>query len=346
MATFWGNDTTAIATVALAGANYIAFLIPMSELAIKFVAVFSILIFMFIHIRSVEGGGKLQTVVTIIKLLPFALLIGVGFTHFKGSLVTAPPLAGAPVGIAAILAGISATSWSYDGMGACCYMTGEIKDPKKTMPRALIGSVVFIIILYVLLSTVITGIMPFEQLSSSSAPLADAAASLPLIGKAAGVFVAVSGAVVTMAACSGTVMFQPRLEYQMAQDGVFFKSFKKVHPKYNTPHFSIAIQCIIACVFCFLGSISDLLGYFTLVLLLKNTLTFVTMFVHHKNPDYKPLWNCPAWQMMTVISILSSMILLVSTFLWAPIPGIVAGIIAVVTGMPAYYFWKRKNTEE
>ncbi len=344
--TFWGNDTTAIATVALAGANYIAFLIPMSELAIKFVAVFSILIFMFIHIRSVEGGGKLQTVVTIIKLLPFALLIGVGFTHFKGSLVTASPLAGAPVGMAAILAGISATSWSYDGMGACCYMTGEIKDPKKTMPRALIGSVVFIIILYVLLSTVITGIMPFEQLSSSSAPLADAAASLPLIGKAAGVFVAVSGAIVTMAACSGTVMFQPRLEYQMAQDGVFFKSFKKVHPKYNTPHFSIAIQCIIACVFCFLGSISDLLGYFTLVLLLKNTLTFVTMFVHHKNPDYKPLWNCPAWQMMTVVSILSSMILLVSTFLWAPIPGIVAGIIAVVTGMPAYYFWKRKNTEE
>lgn len=344
--TFWGNDTTAIATVALAGANYIAFLIPMSELAIKFVAVFSILIFMFIHIRSVEGGGKLQTVVTIIKLLPFALLIGVGFTHFKGSLVTASPLAGAPVGMAAILAGISATSWSYDGMGACCYMTGEIKDPKKTMPRALIGSVVFIIILYVLLSTVITGIMPFEELSSSSAPLADAAASLPLIGKAAGVFVAVSGAVVTMAACSGTVMFQPRLEYQMAQDGVFFKSFKKVHPKYNTPHFSIAIQCIIACVFCFLGSISDLLGYFTLVLLLKNTLTFVTMFVHHKNPEYKPLWNCPAWQMMTVVSILSSMILLVSTFLWAPIPGIVAGIIAVVTGMPAYYFWKRKNTEE
>ncbi len=344
--TFWGNDTTAIATVALAGANYIAFLIPMSELAIKFVAVFSILIFMFIHIRSVEGGGKLQTVVTIIKLLPFALLIGVGFTHFKGSLVTASPVAGAPVGIAAILAGISATSWSYDGMGACCYMTGEIKDPKKTMPRALIGSVVFIIILYSLLSTVITGIMPFEQLSSSSAPLADAAASLPLIGKAAGVFVAVSGAVVTMAACSGTVMFQPRLEYQMAQDGVFFKSFKKVHPKYNTPHFSIAIQCIIACVFCFLGSISDLLGYFTLVLLLKNTLTFVTMFVHHKNPDYKPLWNCPAWQIMTVVSILSSMILLVSTFLWAPIPGIVAGIIAVVTGMPAYYFWKRKNTEE
>lgn len=344
--TFWGNDTTAIATVALAGAHYIAFLVPMSDLSIKLVAVGAILIFMLIHIRSVEGGGNLQTVVTIIKMLPFVLLIGIGFTHFKGSLVLTPPVAGAPVGIAALLAGISATSWSYDGMGAVCYMTGEMKNPKKTMPQALIGSVIFIIVLYVLLSTVITGIMPFEHLSSSTAPLADAAASLPAIGKVAGIFVAISGTIVTMAACSGTVMFQPRLEYQMAEDGVFFKSFKKVHPKYNTPYFSIAVQCVIACVFCFLGSISELLGYFALVLLLKNTLTFVTMFVHHKKADYKPLWNCPAWKLMTIISILSSLILLVSTFMWAPIPGIVAGIVAVVTGMPAYYFWTRRNGEK
>lgn len=344
--TFWGNDTTAIAIVALAGAQYIQFLIPMGDLAVKFVAVGAILLFMLIHIRSVEGGGKFQAIVTAIKMLPFALLIGVGFMYMKGDMVMAPAAAGAPVGIAALLAGISATSWSYDGMGACCYMTGEIKDPKKTMPRALIGSVLFIIVLYVLLSIVITGVMPFDELSASTAPLADAAASLPLIGKASGVFVAIAGTIVTMAACSGTVMFQPRLEYQMAEDGLFFKSFKKIHPKYNTPYFSIVVQCVIACVFCFLGNIADLLGYFTLVLLLKNTLTFATMFKHHRNPNYKPLWNCPAWRFMTVISILSSLILVVSTFLWAPFAGIMAGIIAIVTGMPAYYVWTNKNNKE
>lgn len=341
--TFWGNDTTAIAIVALAGAQYIQFLLPMSNLAVKFVAVGAILIFMFIHIRSVEGGGKFQTAITAVKMLPFVLLIGVGFMYLKGELIATGPVVGAPTGIAALLAGISATSWSFDGMGACCYMTGEIKDPKKTMPRALIGSVIFIIVLYVLLTVIVTGVMPFDQLSSSTAPLADAAASLPAIGKASGVFVAIAGAIVTMAACSGTVMFQPRLEYQMAQDGVFFSSFKKVHPKYNTPYFSIAIQCVIACVFVFLGTISDLLGYFTLVLLLKNTLTFVTMFKHHKNPEYKPLWKCPAWKFMTVLSILSSLILVISTFLWAPFAGIMAGVAAVVTGMPAYYIWTKKN---
>ncbi|MEG0770012.1 MAG: amino acid permease [Ruthenibacterium sp.] len=341
--TFWGNDTTAIAVVALAGANYLAYLIPMSALAVKFVAVAVILIFMCLHIYSVEGAGKFQTVITAIKMLPFVLMIGVGLFYIRGDVLSAPAIATAPVGIAALLAGISATSWSYDGMGAACYMTGEIKNPKKTMPRALISSVLIIIALYTFLSTVVTGIIPFDALIASSAPLADTATQIPFIGKFAGVFVALAGIFVTWAACSGTIMFQPRLEYQMAHDGLFFAAFKKVHPKFNTPYLSILLQCLIACVFAFLGSISDLLGYFTLVLLLKNTLTFVTMFAHHKHSDYKPLWKCPAWALMTVLSILSSLILVVSTFLWAPVAGLTAGFIAVATGMPAYYIWTKRN---
>ena len=342
--TFWGNDTTAIAVVSLAGAQYLAYLFPMSDLTIKFVAVAAILIFMCIHVKTLEGGGSFQTILTAIKMMPFVLLIGVGLFYMKGSMISEPAVAGAPVGIMALLAGISATSWSYDGMGACCYMTAEIKDPKKTMPKALIGSVLFIIALYTLLTLVVTGIIPFANISQSSAPLADAASMIPGIGTASGIFVAIAGIIVTWAACSGTVMFQPRLEYQMAEDGLFFSSFKKIHSKYKTPYFSIVAQCLIACLFAFLGDIRTLLGYFTLVLLLKNTLTFVTMFAHHKNPNYAPLWTCPAWKLMTVLSIASSMILVVSTFLWAPVAGLTAGIIAVATGMPAYYFWTKKNS--
>jgi len=344
--TFWGNDTTAVAVVALAGANYIAYLIPMSALAIKLLAVVAILIFTAIHVRSVEGGGNFQTIATGLKLLPFVFLIGAGLFFVKGNFVSAPAIAGAPIGIAALLAGISATAWSYDGMGACTYMTAEIKNPKKTMPRALIGSVLFVIVLYTLISIVATGVIPFQNLVNSSAPLAEAAGSLSVIGKASGIFIAIAGAIVTLAACSGSIMFQPRLEYQMAHDGMFFKIFGRVHSKYETPYASIVIQGLIACVFAFLGSIVTLLGYFTLVLLLKNTLTFATMFAHHRKADYNPLWRCPAWVLMTVISIASSLILVVSTFLWAPIAGITAGLIAVATGMPAYFILQRRNNKQ
>jgi fructoselysine transporter len=342
-AVFWGNDTSAIAIVALSAVQYFAFLLPMPDLAIKFIAVALIMVFMAIHICSVEGAGKFQTIATAVKLLPFLVIIGIGLFYIRGDFLTAPAIEGAPIGLAALLAGISATSWSYDGMGAACYMTAEIKDPKKTMPRALIFSVILIIVLYTLLSTIITGLLPLGDLSSSSAPLAEAASRLPLLGNISGVFVAVSGIIVIAAACSGTIMFQPRLEYQMAQDGVFFKRFAKIHEKFKTPYVSIALQCIIASLFVFISNIRELLGYFTLVLLLKNTLTFVTMFAHHRKKDYNPLWRSPAWVFMTVVSILSSLILVVSSFLWAPIAGLLCGLLVVVTGMPAYYIWTKAS---
>lgn len=343
-ATFWGNDTTSLAVVALAGASYIAFLIPMSALMVKIVAVITLLVFMMIHIHSVEGGGKFQAVFTAIKMLPFAAMIGVGVTVINPGLVTEPASIGAPVGVLALLAGISATSWSFDGMGAACYMTAEMKNPTKTMPRALIASGIFVVILYTLLTLVVVGVMPFDQLAGNERPLADAATFLPGIGPISGVFMALAGALVTLAACSGTVMFQPRLEYQMAKDGLFFKRFAAEHPKSGAPWFSIAFQVGIAIIFVFLGNLATLLGYFTLVLLLKNTLTYCTMFVHHRKSDYNPGWRCPAWKTMTVISIAASLILVVSTFLWAPWKGLAAGLIAIVTAIPAYLIWSRRNT--
>lgn len=342
-ATFWGNDASALAIVGLAGVQYLAYLIPMSPLAIKLVAVAAILIFMTIHIRSVEGGGKFQSLITAIKVLPFVFMIGVGLFYVRGEYLLSPAPAATATGFLALLSGISATSWSFDGIGAAAYMTGEIKDPKKTMPRALIGSTILVIVIYVLLSLVVTGVMPYADLVASSAPLADAASSIPTISGFAGAFVAITGVIVILGALSGTIMFQPRLQYTMANDGLFFQMFGKVHPKYKTPYVSIIAQCSLAIVLVFMSTITELLGYFTFILLLKNTLTFATIFVHRKKAGYNPLWKTPAWKLTGSIAILSSLILVVSIFMWAPLPSIIAGLLVVVTGLPVYNIWSKRN---
>lgn len=131
---FWATDPPSISIMALAIANYLAFLTGFGTVVVKLVAVTLVLIFMIIHLRSVEGGGKFQTFITAFKIIPFALLIGIGAFYINMDMVTTPAIATAPTGIAALLAGISATTWSFDGMGAVCYMCGEIKEPKKTMP--------------------------------------------------------------------------------------------------------------------------------------------------------------------------------------------------------------------
>ncbi|MCL6572121.1 MAG: amino acid permease [Bacillus sp. (in: Bacteria)] len=342
---FWATDPPSIAIMAIAITNYLGYFVGFSPLTMKFIAVVLILVFMFMHLRSVEGGGKFQTYITAFKIIMFAVLIGVGFFYFSPDLMSSTPAGrDVPVGILALVAAISATTWSFDGMASVCYMTGEIKNPKKTMPRALIISGVLITVLYVLISVVVTGLLPMDVLATSSAPISDAMAQIPGIGSVAGSLTAIMAIIVIIGSLSSCIMFQPRMPYAMAKDGLFFKSFGKVHPKWGTPYISIMVQCAIAIVLVFASSLSDLLGYFTIVALLKNFLTFGTVFVlRRKKSGYNPMWKMPMGYVMAAIAMLVTGTLIVSTFMWAPIPGIISAIIAVATGLPAYYYWESKN---
>lgn len=149
--------------------------------------------------------------------------------------------------------------------------------------------------------------------------------------------------IVVIGSLSSCIMFQPRIEYAMAKDGLFFKAFGKVHPKYETPYFSILVQCAVAIVLIFATSLSDLLGYFTLVALLKNFLTFGTIIVLRNKEHYKPAYRMPARTLMVGVAMLITGTLIWSTFIWAPVAGIACAVIAVVTGLPVYYFWENRN---
>ena len=343
---FWATDPPSISIMALAIANYLAYFTGFGGITMKLVAVCLVLIFMMVHLRSVEAGGRFQTIITAFKIVPFAILIGIGIFYIKGDLIMAPAVAGAPLGLAALLAGISATTWSFDGMGAVCYMSGEIKDPKKTIPRALIASVIIVTILYVALSLVVTGLLPLDTLINSSAPISEAAGMIPFIGGAAGNLTAIMAIIVIIGSLSSCIMFQPRIEYAMAKDGLFFKSFAKVHPKWETPYFSILVQCAVAIVLIFAASLTDLLGYFTLVALIKNFMTFGTVFVLRKKEGYNPLWRMPGGYIMASVAMFMTGTLIVSTFFWAPVPGLVAAVLAVATGLPVYYYWESKNKKQ
>lgn len=342
---FWATDPPSISIMALAIANYLGYFLPASNLALRFVAVALVLIFMGIHLHSVEGGGKFQTFITAFKILPFVLIIGIGLFHIRGGLVLspAPITTAATTGIAALLAGVSATTWSFDGMGAACYMSGEIKDPHKNMPRGLIITAFVVLGLYVGLTFVASGILPIDELAASDAPIALVASKLPVIGNVAGTITAIMAIIVIIGSLSSCIMFQPRIEYAMAKDGLFFKSFAKIHPKYETPYFSIIVQCAVAIVLIFATSLSDLLGYFTLVALIKNFLTFSMIFVLRRKKGYNPTWKMPCGYLMAGIAMFMTGTLIVSTFVWAPVAGLICAVIAVGTGLPAFYLWDRQN---
>lgn len=346
---FWATDPPSISIMALAIANYLGFFIPVHGFVLRLIATAFVLFFMMMHLRSVEGGGKFQAIITALKIIPFILIIGIGIFFIKGDLfMSAAPLAGAAAtgGFAALMAGVSATTWSFDGMAAPCYMSGEIKDPEKNLPKGLILTAVTVLGLYVALTVVASGLLSVDELASSEAPIALLASKIPGIGNYAGTIIAVMAVIVVIGSLSSCVMYQPRIEYAMAKDGLFFKSFAKVHPQYETPYFSIIVQCAVAIVLIFATSLSDLLGYFTLVGLLKNFMTFGTIIVLRNKENYKPTYHMPFRPVMVAVAMIVTGTLIWSTFIWAPMQGIACAVIAVATGLPVYYFWESKNKKE
>lgn len=346
---FWATDPPSISIMALAIANYLGFFIPVHGIVLRLIATAFVLFFMMMHLRSVEGGGKFQAIITALKIIPFVLIIGIGIFFIKGDLfLSSAPLAGvaATGGFAALMAGVSATTWSFDGMAAPCYMSGEIKDPEKNLPKGLILTAVTVLGLYVALTVVASGLLSVDELASSEAPIALLASKIPGIGNYAGTIIAVMAVIVVIGSLSSCIMYQPRIEYAMAKDGLFFQSFAKVHPVYETPYFSIIVQCAVAIVLIFATSLSDLLGYFTLVGLLKNFMTFGTIIVLRNKENYKPTYHMPFRPVMVAVAMIVTGTLIWSTFIWAPMQGIACAVIAVVTGLPVYYFWENKNKKK
>ncbi|MEE4569352.1 amino acid permease [Paenibacillus polymyxa] len=340
-ATFWALDPPSISIMALAIVAYLASFFPFFVgIAGKLLGVAIILIITSIHYRSVKAGGSFQVIITAIKIIPFLIVIVLGLMYMNFDNFAYTPVAGATS--SSLIGGVSATTWAYTGMAAICFMAGEFKNPGKVLPRALISSVLIVLGLYTLLAVCVTGLMPFDKLMGSSSAVSDAVKYIPGLSGMASSFVAVTAIIVILGSLSSCIMFQPRLEYAMAKDGLFFQRFAKVHPKFETPSFSIIAQVTLACILVFFSNLTELLGYFTLIQLVINIMDFAAVYKCRKREDYNPIYRMPMWRVTTILAILGAGWLAWGTFTWAPVQGMIAAAIVIATGLPVYYYWEKK----
>ncbi|WP_342043103.1 amino acid permease [Bacillus sp. OTU2372] len=340
-ATFWALDPPSISIMALAIVSYLATFFPFfSGIAGKLLGVAIILVITSIHYRSVKEGGLFQVIITAVKIIPFIIVIVLGLMYMKASNFSYVPAHGAVK--TSLIGGVSATTWAYTGMAAICFMAGEFKNPGKILPRALISSVFIVLALYTLLAICVIGLMPFDKLIHSNAAVSEAVSYIPGLSHIASSFVAITAIIVILGSLSSCIMFQPRLEYAMAKDGLFFQRFAKVHPKYETPSFSIIIQVTYACILVFMSNLTALLGYFTLIQLVINILDFAAVYKCRKRDDYNPIYRMPMWKLTTILAILGASWLAWGTFTWAPWQGMIAAFIVIATGLPVYFYWNKR----
>ncbi|HKO59828.1 MAG TPA: amino acid permease, partial [Pyrinomonadaceae bacterium] len=334
---------TAILAVGLA--SYVGYVFQLSPLGLKAVAIGAIVSVALVNMRGVKLGGGLIRWLTVFKLGLIGLVIIVGFGFGAGNWSNFQPLVAQRTGsqplLAALAGGIVGAFFSFGGWWDLTKLAGEVRDPERTLPRALIYGVTILTAVYVLTSATFMYLVPLEMVTSGETFIAQAGEVLfgyPGARILSGIVI-----VAVLGSLAAVVMSAPRVYVAMARDGLFIPAAAAVHPRYGTPARAIVIQATLASVLVLLGTFDTILSYFVFVVVLFIGLTVLALFVLRRRSQYSTVYQTPGYPVTPIIFLILLGLLLFLIGANRPEQAI-KGVGVVALGLPVYYLlFHRKN---
>jgi APA family basic amino acid/polyamine antiporter len=340
-AMFWTMHSGIVAVIAMVFARYLGYFVPLTDGQLRAVAVVAILALSAINYLGVRQGSALQTAFTVGKVFAVLLIIVLGFAlgsrvpeHF--ALGTAVSSGASP---RAFLLALVAGLFAFGGWHMVTYAAEETIDPTRTIPTALLLGTLIVTVCYIAMNAVYLYVLPLDAVAKSTRIAADAADAVLGAGKGG----AMSALVLfsSFGALSGVILAGPRVYYSMAQDGLLFRWFGAIHPRYATPHRAIVAQGIWSCVLVATGSFRVLFTRVVYTEWIFFALLAVALFVLRRRPSYRPLYRAWGFPVVPAIFVVACAAIVINQILSAPKES-AFGLMLVVLGLPVYYLWARK----
>jgi len=316
------------------------------------VAVSVILLFSAINCAGVAFGGRVQTVLTAAKVLGIAIIVGgvFLFSEARGwsDLRTA---SGSTVwsGWKAFGAAMLAALWAYDGWNNMPMVAGEVKDPERNVPRALIIGMVIVMTIYCLANLSYFYALPLGEVITSNStahrdalPVATKAAQT-FLGSVGGRFVSVAFMLSALGALNGSILSNARVPYAMARDGLFFRRLGQLSSRSRVPEWSIVTQGIWASVLAVSGTFDQLTDYVIFASWIFYGLTTSSIFVlRRKMPEVPRPYRTVGYPLVPAGFVLVAAWLTINTLQTSPVES-VSGLVLIALGLPFYFYYRRRQ---
>jgi len=342
----WANfaviNTASIAAIAVGFARYIGFFTPLSEAAIRVIAVLSIVGLTLLNCRGVRLGATTQNVLTTLKIGALVALIVTSFVLPGGAASHFQPLwpSGTvgqwigPFGVAMV-----GVLWAYDGWIETTYVGSEIMDPGRNLPRSIILSTLIVVALYVLASVAYVYVLSPAGVAGSALVASDAAKIT--MGGIGATFVVVAILISTLGANNGIILTAARIPYAMARGGMFFRSQGIVHPRYATPAVALLTQGVIASALTAFGTYDQLFTYVVFAQFVFYALSAgAVMRLRRTAPQLARPYRTWGYPVTPIVFISFAVWLVYNTIVETPKDSAIgAGIILL--GLPGYWYWKK-----
>lgn len=340
-----GGISTTFAQYALRGLGFDPSVQPYDTYA-HWLAAATIATIAAINVVGVKWGALIQNTTTLAKygglVIIVLLALALGLPRTGGHYTPAIP----PGSISVSSFGLALVSvlWAYDGWGDLTKVSGEVADPRRNLPRALLLGTLAIILIYVLANIAYLAVLPVDEMRK--APLVAANVAEKLVGPIGVTLVSVTVLLSTFGSVNGSMLTGGRIFFAMADDGLFFKSVAKVHPTFKTPYVAVMVNASLGIIFVLLRTFEQLADIFVTASLVFYVLSIGAIFVLRKRPDWNPPVRTPLYPLVPVLFVLAVLFLLVNALLDPAqrVPTLqVFGVI--LAGVPLYFLTvgKRSN---
>jgi APA family basic amino acid/polyamine antiporter len=307
------------------------------------VAVLWLIIMTIVNYLGVRLGGAVQVVLTFIKIASVLLVIGVAFFSGGGS----APHAADPIwpttsdgGIMiAFLAALAAALWAYDGWEDLNLVGSEVENPQKNFPRALVGGVALVTLVYLLFSAACLRVLPFDRVASSAHIASDVVEHVA--GHGAAYWITLAMVISAIGSLNSSTLSGARVPYAMARDGIFFKIADGIHPKFLTPARALIFQGVLAGLMALTGTFEELTNLFIFAAWIFYGLAVVALFRLRKTePDMPRPYRCWGYPWVPGIFVVGALALTVSILIDRPGRSSI-GLLLIAAGLPFYRYWSR-----
>jgi APA family basic amino acid/polyamine antiporter len=366
-------QTGTIAAVAVAFARFTAVLVPALSPTVflgfhvtlpsgpiemglspqRLLAIASVIVLTFINVRGVRTAALIQTSLTTVKVLALVALIALGLTigrnpqaiaaNFGSAMwpVIAQPLAQLLPAVGAAMVGALFSMDAWNNVG---FASGELKNPRRDLPFAMVAGVFTVTVLYLLTNVAYLSVLPAPAIAAAPQDRVATAVLHAMFGSGGALAMAVAIMISTFGCNNGLILSGARVYFAMARDGLFFQRTAQLHPTYHTPAFGLIVQALWACVLCVSGTYSQLLDYVIFAAVLFYLLTAVGLFslrLRRPNAD-RPVRvfgypYLPALYVVLTGAIALNLLIHKPQYSWP-------GLTIVALGIPVYYAWRRLPT--
>ncbi|MGC1451407.1 MAG: amino acid permease [Candidatus Sulfotelmatobacter sp.] len=305
----------------------------------------------YVNVVGLRWGTLLQNVSTWTKFAAMGAFVVLGFAVGKGHWSNFHPhgvgltMGLGPAQLISMLGvGLIAVFWAYDGWVYITWVAGEVKEPRRNVPLAMVLGVLAVGVIYIAMNLTYMYALPLKEIATHET-IAHAAAAA-LFSPGAAVWLSLMIAISCFSAAATCTLSGARVYLAMAQDGVFFKRMAVIHPKWRTPAFSLIGQGVWAAALTLSGRYDQLYTYVIYGMVLSYTLTVIGMFLlRWKRPEIPRPYRCTGYPWLPAIYVLIGAAWTLNTIITRPTEAF-WGTAIVLIGVPGYLYWKRSKRNQ